>query len=123
MIIENTRIKERVKKFIHNRKNQIQYKRFDKKSKNKMSDNKQKSFLMTIAHLIHRFLCIVARFIFQNIIYREPGQKVPPVKNLLLLDSASALALKIRTKKVTSVEVVQAFIDRIKVSFCDSFKM
>lgn len=120
MIIENIRIKERVKNFIRNRKHQqFHYKRFDKKSKKKMSDNKQKTVLLTIVHLIHRFLCIVARFIYQNIIYREPGNRVPPVKNLLLLDSATTLALKIRTRKVTSVEVVEAFIERIKVSFYD----
>lgn len=114
MIIESSRIKERVKNFIRNRKHQLQYKRFDNKSK-KMQDNK--SIWTTIVSLIHRFICLVARFIFQNIIYREPGQKVPPVKNLLLLDTASTLALKIRTRKVTSVEVVEAFIERIKVSF------
>lgn len=47
-------------------------------------------------------------------IYRGPGEKVPPIDNLLLLDSATTLAHKIRTRKVTSVEVVQSFIHRIK---------
>jgi fatty acid amide hydrolase 2 len=48
-------------------------------------------------------------------VYGEKGDKVPPVKNLLLLDPATVLAMKIRTRKVTSVEVVKAFIERIQV--------
>lgn len=46
--------------------------------------------------------------------YRKPGKSVPPISNCLLLDSATTLALKIRNREVTSVEVVQAFINRIK---------
>lgn len=76
---------------------------------------KQRPFYKTVADLIHRFLCIISRFIFRKI-YGEKGEKVPPVKNLLLLDPATVLAMKIRTRKVTSVEVVKAFIERIKVS-------
>lgn len=77
---------------------------------------KQRSFIKTFADLLQRFICIVARFIFKKIIYGEKGQKVPPVENLILLDPASILAMKVRTRKVTSVEVVKAFIERIKVS-------
>lgn len=42
------------------------------------------------------------------------GKKLPPVSNPLLLVSASQLAKKIRRKEVSSVEVVQAYIDRIQ---------
>ncbi|KAM6959622.1 fatty-acid amide hydrolase 2-A-like [Tautogolabrus adspersus] len=42
------------------------------------------------------------------------GKKVPPVSDPLLLVSAKQLAGKIRRKEVTSVEVVQAYIDRIQ---------
>ncbi|XP_074518015.1 fatty-acid amide hydrolase 2-B [Halichoeres trimaculatus] len=42
------------------------------------------------------------------------GKKVPPVSDPLLLVSAKQLATKIRRKEVTSVEVVQAYIDRIQ---------
>ncbi|XP_034533141.1 fatty-acid amide hydrolase 2-B [Notolabrus celidotus] len=42
------------------------------------------------------------------------GKKVPPVSDPLLLVSAKQLASKIRRKEVTSVEVVQAYIDRIQ---------
>lgn len=39
---------------------------------------------------------------------------MPPIKNLLLLESATALAMKIRTRKITSLEVMKAFIERIQ---------
>lgn len=42
------------------------------------------------------------------------GKKLPPVRNPLLLMSATQLAKKIRRKEVSSVEVVQAYIDRIQ---------
>ncbi|KAG5681221.1 hypothetical protein PVAND_010675 [Polypedilum vanderplanki] len=70
--------------------------------------------IMNILNSIHRFLTLVARFIFKYLIYGEKGKIVPPIKNLLLLEPASVLAMKIRTQKVTSVEVVRAFIERIK---------
>ncbi|KAG7496066.1 fatty-acid amide hydrolase 2 [Solea senegalensis] len=41
-------------------------------------------------------------------------KRVPPVGNPLLLLSATQLAKKIRRKEVSSVEVVQAYIDRIQ---------
>ena len=75
---------------------------------------KQRPIFKTFADLLQRLICIVARFVFKKI-YGEKGEKVPPVENLLLLDPASVLAMKIRTRKVTSVDVVKAFIERIKV--------
>ncbi|XP_070785954.1 fatty-acid amide hydrolase 2-A-like [Enoplosus armatus] len=42
------------------------------------------------------------------------GKKLPPVRNPLLLVSATQLAKKIRRKEVSSVEVLQAYIDRIQ---------
>lgn len=113
MVIENIHIKEKFKNFIRNR--QFQYQRFDKKIKMDVKQpNKLRQFLKAIVNIIHRFVCLIGRFIFKKV-YGEKGEKVPPVKNLLLLDPASVLALKIRTKKVTSVEVVKAFIERIQV--------
>lgn len=81
---------------------------------------KQKPFFKTFADLLQRFICIVARFVFKKV-YGEKGEKVPIVENLLLLDPATVLAFKIRTRKVTSVEVVKAFIERIKVSVLNVF--
>lgn len=42
------------------------------------------------------------------------GKKLPPVHNPLLKESATQLAKKIRRREVSSVEVVQAYIDRIQ---------
>lgn len=43
-----------------------------------------------------------------------PGEAQPPIKDLTLLHSATALALKIRNKQLTSESVIQSYIDRIK---------
>ncbi|XP_072315011.1 fatty-acid amide hydrolase 2-B [Eucyclogobius newberryi] len=42
------------------------------------------------------------------------GKKLPPVRQPLLLEPATQLARKIRRREVCSVEVVQAYIDRIQ---------
>ncbi|CAK9821482.1 Fatty-acid amide hydrolase 2 [Anthophora retusa] len=49
-----------------------------------------------------------------GLLYRCSSQKVPPIKNNLLLMSASELAKEIREKRLSSVEVVTAFIERAK---------
>lgn len=65
-----------------------------------------------IARVLHRIVELAARLLF-SIVYYGSRETVPPIKNMLLLESASSLAFKIRTKKVTSVEVVESFIARI----------
>ena len=40
--------------------------------------------------------------------------KLPPIKNRILLMPASTIANKIRSRDLTSYEVCEAFIDRIK---------
>ncbi|XP_022916749.1 fatty-acid amide hydrolase 2-like [Onthophagus taurus] len=52
--------------------------------------------------------------VFFKLAYRSRGKKMPPIRNLILLDSATTLAYKIRTRKVTSLEVVESFIARTK---------
>lgn len=37
-----------------------------------------------------------------GLVYGGPGRSMPPIKDLLLLDSASTVALKIRTGKVST---------------------
>ncbi|KAL6424912.1 hypothetical protein ACFW04_010053 [Cataglyphis niger] len=65
-----------------------------------------------IIQLHFLFDCIVD-FIF-GIYYNRKAKKVPAVKNSLLLESAISLAEKIRTKKVTSEEIVRAYTERCK---------
>ncbi|XP_058837567.1 fatty-acid amide hydrolase 2-A-like [Topomyia yanbarensis] len=66
-----------------------------------------------IVNIVHKFLLLLTRWILR-FIYGEHGQKVSPIRNEILLESASSLALKIRTKKLTSVSVMEAFIARCK---------
>uniref|UniRef100_A0A0P4W2Q6 Amidase domain-containing protein n=2 Tax=Scylla olivacea TaxID=85551 RepID=A0A0P4W2Q6_SCYOL len=55
-----------------------------------------------------------SRLIFGIMYYGSTHTPLPPITNLVLLESATALATKIRTKKLTSEEVVKSFIARIK---------
>ncbi|KAK3856450.1 hypothetical protein Pcinc_037230 [Petrolisthes cinctipes] len=57
---------------------------------------------------------VFSRLLF-GLMYRgDPHTPLPPITNLILLESATSLATKIRTKKLTSEEVVKSFIARIK---------
>ncbi|XP_014220085.1 fatty-acid amide hydrolase 2-A-like [Trichogramma pretiosum] len=62
---------------------------------------------------IHWLFDCFVDFIF-GLYYDSKVQKVPPVKNELLLESAISLAKKIRERKVGCEVVVTAFIDRCK---------
>lgn len=61
---------------------------------------KKRSFGKIFANILQRFIVVIARFFFKNVVYSEKGQSMPPIKNLLLLEPATVLAMKIRTKKV-----------------------
>ncbi|KXJ80234.1 hypothetical protein RP20_CCG026068 [Aedes albopictus] len=74
---------------------------------------KRHGLVKTILNVGHKFLVLLVRW-FLKTVYGEHGQKMPPIRNLILMESASSLALKIRTRKLTSVEVTQAFIERCK---------
>ncbi|XP_064628283.1 fatty-acid amide hydrolase 2-A-like isoform X2 [Lineus longissimus] len=49
-----------------------------------------------------------------SLFYKGRKGKVPPISNDILLENATTLAAKIRKRKLKSVDVVQAYIDRIK---------
>lgn len=57
------------------------------------------SVIAIMIHLFHRFVCKMFRFIFL-VIYGAHGKSMPSIDDPLLLDSASTLAEKIRTKQV-----------------------
>lgn len=99
MVIKNKTIKERLKNFARNRKNLFNYRRFDMDS----GAPKGRNLGKVIANLLQRFLSVFLRFLFKNVIYSEKGQSMPPIKNLLLLEPATVLAMKIRTKKVCAM--------------------
>ncbi|XP_028986848.1 fatty-acid amide hydrolase 2-B [Betta splendens] len=75
------------------------------------------SFLERAQAWLFKALMGVLLAFFQMFSSPKPGvssKKLPPVDNPLLLMSATQLATKIRRKEVSSVEVVQAYIDRIQ---------
>ncbi|XP_011143305.1 fatty-acid amide hydrolase 2 [Harpegnathos saltator] len=76
-------------------------------------------FVKKLCFSILKFLIIQLHFFFDRIIdfifgifYDKKAKKVPPVKDPLLLESAVSLAKKIRTRQVTSEDVVKAYIKR-----------
>lgn len=48
---------------------------------------------------------VVVHWLF-GFVYGGPGQSMPPIRDLILLDSATNIALKIRTGKVSSLELL-----------------
>lgn len=56
-------------------------------------------YVITFCRILHSFIEVIMRFLLK-LVYGGPGERMPPIKNLLLLESASSLALKIRTGKV-----------------------
>ncbi|XP_053971085.1 fatty-acid amide hydrolase 2-like [Hylaeus volcanicus] len=72
-----------------------------------------KEFLIWLIIQLHMIFDWLVDLLF-GFYYDHSAKKVPPIKNDLLLMSASELANQIRTKKVSSLEVVTAFIERAK---------
>ncbi|CAG2102359.1 unnamed protein product [Medioppia subpectinata] len=66
--------------------------------------------------LIGRFLRIILDTIAALIGYRYPTQRryLPPIDNRILLESATDIAAQIKSRKITSEEVVRAYIDRCR---------
>lgn len=62
---------------------------------------KRHGLVKTILNVGHKFLVLLVRW-FLKTVYGEHGQKMPPIRNLILMESASSLALKIRTRKVST---------------------
>lgn len=49
-----------------------------------------------------------------GILFKDKSEKLPPIKNPILLETASSLAKRIRRQQIKSEDVVMAFISRIK---------
>lgn len=68
--------------------------------KNPTDQVQKPSIILIVLNLLHRFFCLCVRFILIKI-HGEHGPSMPPIDDLLLLESATSIAEKIRTKKVT----------------------
>lgn len=71
-----------------------------------------RQYARATVRLLHAVVEVIVRCFFR-LLYGRTGQKMPPIRDLLLLESASSIAYKIRTKKVSSMQVLNSFIERI----------
>lgn len=78
--------------------------------KNSTNHVEKPSIILIAFNFLHRFLCLCIRFILIKR-HGKHGSKMPPINDLLLLDSATSIAEKIRTKKVNFFIYVQPFAD------------
>lgn len=106
MIGSSRKIREKVKIIASRLNRSNKYKNFDMERSDKQP--KARSFGKTVANLIQRFLVVFVRFIFKNVIF-DKGDSMQPIQNLLLLEPASVLAMKIRTKKVRDAKLPSPF--------------
>lgn len=58
------------------------------------------AFIWRILSLMHRYFCIFVRLVMVKL-YDEHGPSMPPIDDGLLLESATSIAEKIRTKQVS----------------------
>ncbi|KAG8322185.1 hypothetical protein J6590_028256 [Homalodisca vitripennis] len=72
------------------------------------------SCLLWVSVVMHNIIDTVVDFVFR-LIYCSGARsnKLRPIKHPFLINSASSLAAKIRTKQLSSEKLVQACIDRI----------
>lgn len=66
-----------------------------------------------IAQVFFNFISKIIRLVFQ-LIYGVQGETMPTITDPILLESATALARKIRKQELTSVQVMESFIRRVK---------
>lgn len=69
-------------------------------AKNATNQVEKQSIILIGLSLLHRFICLCVRFILIKT-HGEHGPAMPPIDDLLLLESATSIAEKIRTKKVS----------------------
>ncbi|ALC41851.1 CG8839 [Drosophila busckii] len=67
----------------------------------------------SIGAFIFGLLQTFFRIIFR-LIYGTKGEHMPPITDPILLESATSLAKKIRNKELSSVQVLESFIRRVK---------
>ncbi|KAL0821758.1 hypothetical protein ABMA28_005180 [Loxostege sticticalis] len=70
-------------------------------------------FMVQVVHVLRFAIASVARFFF-SLYYGNEGAKIPAITDDILKKPAVEVAKKIRNKEITSVEVLEACIRRIK---------
>lgn len=94
------------------------------KENTQIKPEKKHSLTRIVRNLFQRFLVVFVRFIARYVVYGEHGLSVPPPENLILLDSATALASKIRNKKVKFLSIFLAiFFFILAIVSCPPFSL
>lgn len=75
--------------------------------------NKQLPLKLRVLHRVRLAIAVIVRFFF-NLYYGNEGEKIPPITDHILKEPAVDVAKKIRNKEISSVEVLEACIRRIK---------
>lgn len=65
-------------------------------------NSQDEPFIWRILILLHRYLCVFLRLVMVKF-YDERGQSMPPIDDRLLLEPATSIAEKIRTKQVNKL--------------------
>ncbi|XP_076275159.1 fatty-acid amide hydrolase 2 [Rhynchophorus ferrugineus] len=76
-------------------------------------DNAFREYARRITKVIFGLLEVFFHWLFA-IVYGRNKESMPPIKDILLLESATSIALKIRNKKISSEQVLESFIERIE---------
>ena len=75
--------------------------------------NKMYSWLVVPVRIFRIIIDLLTNLIYGWIYEGERATQLPPIKDVVLLDPATVLAEKIRTQKITSVQVLEVYIKRI----------
>lgn len=67
-----------------------------------VSNSQTSSFIQRTLNALHRCVCHIVRFVMIKL-YGKHGETVPPIDDRLLLESATSIAEKIRTKEVSVI--------------------
>lgn len=73
-----------------------------------------------VLNFLHRYLCIFLRLIMVKL-YDERGQSMTPIDDRLLLEPATVIAEKIRTKQVRIFGAKQ-HLQNFKIQISESFR-
>lgn len=66
-----------------------------------VTNTQSTSFIQRTLNVLHRYMCHIVRFVMVKL-YGKHGESVPPIDDKLLLESATSIAEKIRTKQVSN---------------------
>lgn len=92
------KIRKQLKTFLQ-RRNEKQFKK--RKMEKQMEIDENPTFAKGVESFFHRVICLIFR-VMVTWIYGKKGKSMPPINDLVLLESASSLAHKIRCKKVNN---------------------